>query len=246
MHSRIFSIILFCVLATAQHPFAASLAGIHLRDHDEEEILHLSNASWPSPRALGRNAARPSFDTSIYTPSFQPTTSQQEDWLPKLSFDTPTERNHPARRISLDHIQFLRHKESNLLPSPAILQCSEGFSALHSLRGRPPLVRSATTHTATSSIYSQSTAADSTFSKHARTMSSFSDDSSIFTPMKSPPLLGRTLSCKPSVPSIPEQYLPPPITSSLRNGGRPRRPRSRPRLVSKLSLYGLTTLLLSV
>ena len=193
------------MLATAKDPFAASLAGVHLRDHDEEEILHLSATSRPYPRGPAQNPERRSFDTSIYTPSLQATTSTQDDWLPKLSFDTPTERNHPARRISLNNMQLLRHKESNLLPSPAILQCSEGFGHVHSLRGRSLLIPSATTHTATSSIYSQSTATDSTFSKHARIMSSFSDDSSIFSPLKSPPPLVRTLSCKPSVPSIPEQ-----------------------------------------
>ena len=229
--SRIFSIVLFCMLAKVKTPLAASLAGVRMQNHEEEEILHLSPGSRPYLTDSTRNAERRSYDTSIYTPSLRDTAPAQEEWLPKLSFDTPTERNHPARRSSWNNLQPLRHKESDLLPSPAILRCPEGFSHLQNTRGQPPFLRSITIPTATSSIYSQSTVADSTFSKHARTMSSFSDDSSIYPSLKSPPPLGRTPSCKPSVPSIPEHYLSPSATDDAQIAGRPMRPRSRPRMV---------------
>ena len=224
----ILSIILFCMLASVEHPFAASLTGVGLRDHSEEEMLHLSTADWPSPSPPRGRAPRYSYDTSIYTPSFQSATPQQESWLPKLSFDTPTDRNHPVRRMTPDEIRPLRHKESDLLPSPAILR-SQVSSPVNSIRGRPGFKRSVT---ATSSIYSQATTADSTFSNRVSSVSSLSEDSNFFSPLKSPPPMARTFSCSPAVPSIPEQYRTPPTPNGAwtqeRSG-----PSSKKRIVSE-------------
>lgn len=218
------------MLALVKHPFAASLAGIHHQYHHKDVVLYLSTASWPGSTVPDMPAVRPSCDTSMYTPSFQGPVVLREDSLSKLEYEAQSQRSNSLHEISQDDIPLLRHKESNLLPSPIILQSPRGQSLVRNKRSRPPLKRNATTDTATSSVYSQPSETSSSFSNYASSMSSLSDNASAWTLGHSPPPPARTLWRKPLVPHIPQKYLSSPITTALCNDKPPARPNSRPHM----------------
>lgn len=222
---RIFSITLSCTSASAEHPFAASLAGIHLQDHHKDVILYLSTANWPG--SLGPDA-RPSFDTSIYTPSFKEPVIAQQPWPSGLDLGEDAHPSDSLHTVTLEDNLFLRHKESNLLPSPGIAQTPQGPSPLQSRRGGLPPGRSLTINTATSSIYSQPTDATLSYSKYASSMSSLNDNSSIWSLGRSPPPPPKTPWRKPSVPTIPQQYLSMPPHAALCTDKPPARPSPPP------------------
>lgn len=200
------------MLVLAKHPFAASLVGVHLHDHHKEVILYLSTASWPSPKFPDITS---SFDKRIYTPSIQGPFASHEEWLPNLSSAPPAQQSNLCYRSSLDENQLLRHKESNLLPSPIMAPSPQELRLLQSERSQPPLKRSATIQTVTSSVYSQSDETQSSLWKYASTKSSLSDDSRTCSLAHSPPPPARILSRKPSVPSVPPQYFALPVESTL-------------------------------
>ena len=182
---------------------------------------------------MKRTSSRASCDTSLYAASRRKSSSGPDDWLPKLSFEIPIPSKHPARQIAAERPSLLRSQsdQSALLPSNPSLshRPSQSTTNRRSDPSYPTHRRNQTIATTISSDYSQSTC-DSTFSHERPGNDSVSSNSSHGSPDKpddSQDINRPHRDSKPDVPKIPEQYRQPPM-HSLRNGGKPMRPRSRP------------------
>ncbi len=218
-------------LKTAERPFASSLLGVHIRDHEEEEELHLSTelSSTESSFNVSNNPSEKYFDVPICDPalySCPPKTPKSPprgrmSWLPPLKFQVPAETGHPALQRRPDQ-QTPTKSQTNLLPAsinhPPLPQIN-GMAAHTSLE------RSVTAATSSSSVYSRSMS-PSTLSRGPSILSSFPSTLSSFSSKSRSSTIKTSTSSRPSIPAIPEKYLHK--SHSLRNGGSPPRPGSRP------------------
>ena len=220
-------------LKTAERPFESSLLGVNTRAHDEEEELHLSTElnSTELSFTASNDPSEKYLDVPICDPALyssppkrpKPPPRGRISWLPPLKFQVPAETGHPALQHGSGQ-QTPTRSQTNLLPASISQTLSPQNAAV--VTGAS-LERSETTATSSSSIYSHSTSASTlshgpgTLSSFPSTLSSFSSESRTST-MKSL----SSNSTQPSVPAIPERYLHK--NHSLRNGGSPPRPGSRP------------------
>ena len=219
-------------LKMADRPFASSLLGVHIREHDEEdEELHLSTElnSTELSFTLSSNPSEKYFDVPICDPALYPSPPKRPkppprgriSWLPPLKFQVPAETGHPALQRKPDQ-QTLTRSQTNLLPaSISRLPLSQNTTAA----ARSPLHPNETNTTSSSSVYSRSTCA-STLSRGPSTLSSVPSTSSFFSSDTGSSTIKSSTSSRPNVPTIPERYLHK--SHSLRNGGSPPRPGSRP------------------
>ena len=139
-------------------------------------------------------------------------------WLPPLKFQVPAETGHPA----LQRKETLTRSQTNLLPASINrLPLPQSTTAA----ARSPLQPNETNTTSSSSVYSRSTSA-TTLSRGPSTLSSVPSTSSFFSSETGSSTIKSSTSSRPSVPTIPERYLHK--SHSLRNGGSPPRPGSRP------------------
>ena len=139
-------------------------------------------------------------------------------WLPPLKFQVPAETGHPA----LQRKETLTRSQTNLLPASINrLPLPQSTTAA----ARSPLHPNETNTTSSSSVYSRSTSA-TTLSRGPSTLSSVPSTSSFFSSETGSSTTKSSTSSRPSVPTIPERYLHK--SHSLRNGGSPPRPGSRP------------------
>ncbi len=218
-------------LKTAERPFASSLLGVHIREHEEEEELHLSTelSSTESSFNVSNNPSEKYFDVPICDPalySCPPKTPKSPprgriSWLPPLKFQVPAETGHPALQRRPDQ-QTPTKSQTNLLPAsinhPPLPQIN-GMAAHSSLK------RSVTAATSSSSVYSRSMS-PSTLSRGPSILSSFPSTLSSFSSKSRSSTIKTSTSSRPSIPAIPEKYFHK--SHSLRNGGSPPRPGSRP------------------
>lgn len=218
-------------LKTAERPFASSLLGVHIRNLDVEEELQLSTdlGSTEVSLTILSNPNEKYFDVPICDPDLytcppkppKPPPRGRISWLPPPKLQVPTETGHPALERRPDP-QTPTKSQTNLLPAsinrlplPPITRTA----------ARSTLKRSETAATSSSSVYSRSTCAStlsrgpSMLSPSLSTLSSSSSDSRSST-------IKSSASSRPSVPAIPERYCHK--SHSLRNGGNPPRPGSRP------------------
>ena len=218
-------------LKTAERPFASSLLGVHTRNHDEEEELHLSTelSSIESSFTVSNIPSEKYFDVPICDPALFPCPPKTPkspprgriSWLPPLRFQVPAETGHPAfqrrpvQQTPTKSQTNLLPASINHLPSPQITETAVQSS----------LERSETTATSSSSVYSRSIS-PSTLSCAPSTLSSFPSTLSSFSSKSRSSTIKSSTSSRPSVPLIPEKYLHK--SHSLRNGGSPPRPGSRP------------------
>lgn len=226
----IVSCIIVYALKTAERPFASSLLGVHVPNHNEEEELNLSTElnSTELSFTVSDNPSEKYLDAPICDPALyvrppkrpKPPPRGRISWLPPLKFQVPAEIGHPALQRRLDQ-QTPTRSQTNLLPAsvnhPPLAQIT-------TTGARPSLERSETTATSSSSVYSRSTSA-STLSRGPSTLSSFPSTLSSSS-SKSRSSTKSSASSRPSVPAIPERYRHK--SHSLRNGGSPPRPGSRP------------------
>lgn len=208
-------------LKTAERPFASSLLGVHVRSSNEEEELHLSTElnSTELSFTVSENSSEKYLDVPICDPALyscrprtpKPAPRGRISWLPPLKFQVPTEAGHPALQKRLDQLP----ESINHLSLPQITKTA----------ARSSLEYDATFPTSSSSVYSRSTSA-STLSHVPSTLSSFPSTLSSFSSNSRSSTIKSSTSSRPSVPTIPEKYLEK--SHSLRNGGSPPRPGSRP------------------
>lgn len=225
------SCIVVYALKTAGQPFASSLLGVHIRDHNEEEELHLSTElnSTELSFTVSNDSSEKYFDVPICDPPLYPSLPKRPkppprgriSWLPPLRFQIPAEIGHPALQRKLDQ-QTPARSQTNLLPA--------SIKHLPSPQNAIVVTRSSLEHndvnaTPSSSVYSRSTAA-STLSRDPSTLSSLPSTLSFFNSENGCSTIKSSASSTPSVPAIPERYLHK--SHSLRNGGSPPRPGSRP------------------
>ena len=219
-------------LKAAEWPFASSLLGVHIRQHDEEEEeLHLSTElnSTELTFTLSSNPSEKYFDVPICDPTLYPSQPKRPkppprgriSWLPPLKFQVPTETSHPALQRRPDQ-ETVTQSQTNLLPESInrLPLPQKTTTAARSLL-RP----NETNATAASSVYSRSTSA-STLARGPSTLSSVPSTSSYSSSETGSSTIKSSTSSRPSVPIIPERYLHK--SHSLRNGGSPPRPGSRP------------------
>ena len=223
--TRLNSCVLCFALKSSDRPFAASIIGISSRNHKEEKFDLSRQSSFattfesPSEKKSGIR----SFSTPV-TPTPQP--RGRRSWLPRLDFQLPPAYEQPPFQYGFDQIA-LALSQKTLLPHSLPRQNTNHFSRPSYSRSytsdsssnisRPTLSRSS------SSIYSSSTNAETDFLHNPRTASQTdrsSTRSARFRPEIAIP-----------VPAIPERYLHKSRT--LRNGGPPVRPGSRPSLPPK-------------
>lgn len=224
---------MFYALTHSDRPFAASLLGIHIKKLNVEQEVYLSSdLSTPSSEnSCEKSFAVPSCDPRYYSTVETPTPPPRvrRSWLPPLKFQAPLETDHPALRSLL--VPSTAASQTNLLPSPIYpSQATRSFT-------HPGLSRSHTAVTAASSIYSRETT-DSTCTVHSSAFNSYpSTLDSYLSSMSSLSLCSHPVGCglsgsnnvassRPSVPAIPEEYRH--RSHSLRDGGSPVRPGSRP------------------
>lgn len=222
--TSVVSFILFCALKVSNQPLAASLMGINSKFIEDEGKSHLlRQMSWTHSLAPSEKSFDlPLFDHVFDSPTSGPYPHQaRKSWLPPLSFQMPPGSSHPINNALMARPNLSR-SQTNLLP-PSINQGPRTPNQHAITTSHPPFARipAARSFSAPSSVYSHSTAA-STASRHPSTISSFSSVSSASSPLSTVSIA----SSKPEVPTIPEQYRRP--THSLRSGGRPLRPGSRP------------------
>ena len=206
-------------LKTAEQPFASSLLGVHIRNIDVEGELQLSTdlSSTELCLTVSGDPSKTYFDLPICDPDLYtcppkpPKTPPQGriPWPLPLKFQVPAETGHPAFQRRYDQAQTIQSSipatSIDHLPLPPITRtaaCSW-------------LERSERTAASSSSVYSGSTSLSSLPS----TVSSFNGNSRSST-------IKSSASSRPSIPAIPERYLHK--SHSLRNGGSPPRPGSRP------------------
>lgn len=219
---------LFYGIKTSHRPFAASLFGIHANRQAEEE-LQLSNqftfATFehvPSEKPC----SLPSCDPSLYSSPSSPTPLPRahRSWLPPLKFQPPLDSEHPALQHNAERLTLPR-TQTPLLPT-SIDQNALPYRQRSRTFSDPWFDRSNVTGTASSSVYSRSTSV-SDISRDSSKISYFSNGSCDGS-VRSHSLTPKIQSSKPKVPAIPARYRHP--SHSLRNGGQPLRPGSRPAL----------------
>lgn len=226
------SCVVVYALKTAERPFASSLLGVHVRDYEEEEEeLHLSTElnSTELSFTVSNNPSEKFFDMPICDPPLYPSLPKRPkplprgriSWLPPLRFQVPAETGHPALQRKTDQ-QTPTRSQTNLLPaSIKHLPSPENVTAV----ARSSLEHNEINATPSSSVYSHSTSA-STLSRGPSTLSSVPSTLSYFSSENGNSTIKSSTSSRPSVPAIPERYLHK--SHSLRNGGSPPRPGSRP------------------
>lgn len=219
-------------LKIAEQPFASSLLGVRIRDHDaEEEELHLSTElnSTELSFTVSNNPSEKYLDVPICDPALYPSPPKRPkppprgriSWLPPLKFQVPAETGHPALQQKPDQPTPTR-SQTNLLPA----SINHVPLPQHTIAAtRPSLDRSDMTATSSSSVYSRLTSA-STLSRAPSTLSSFPSTLSSISSECGSSTIKSSTSSRPSVPTIPERHLHK--SHSLRNGGSPPRPGSRP------------------
>lgn len=219
-------------LKTAEQPFASSLLGVRIRDHDaEEEELHLSTElnSTELSFTVSNNPSEKYLDVPICDPALYPSPPKRPkppprgriSWLPPLKFQVPAETGHPALQRKPDQPTPTR-SQTNLLPV-SINHVPLPQNTIAATRSS--LDRSDMTATSSSSVYSRLTSA-STLSRAPSTLSSFPSTLSSISSESGSSTIKSSNSSRPSVPAIPERHLHK--SHSLRNGGSPPRPGSRP------------------
>ena len=218
-------------LKTAERPFASSMLGVHMRNSDEEEELHLPTELDSTELSFtgSENPSEKYLDMPICDPDLyscppkrpKPPPRGRISWLPPLKFQVPAETGHPALQKRPDQ-QTPTRSQTNLLPASInhvpLLQIPKTAA-------RPSLECNETTATSSSSVYSRSTSAPAV-SRGPSTLSSFPSTLSSFSSNSRSSTIKSAASSRPGVPAIPERYLHK--SHSLRNGGSPPRPGSRP------------------
>ncbi|CAF9939166.1 MAG: hypothetical protein ALECFALPRED_007997 [Alectoria fallacina] len=218
-------------LKTAERPFASSLLGIHVSNHNKEE-LHLSTElnSTELSFTISDTPSEKYLDVPLCDPALYPCPPKRSkppprgrfSWLPPLKFQVPAETGHPAlqgpdQRTPAQSQTNLLRTSLNHLALPQITTTA----------ARSSLERRNTTATSSSSAYSRSTSAStSTLSRSPSTLSSFPSTVSSLSSKSRCSTMKSSTSSMPGVPAIPERYLHK--SHSLRNGGSPPRPGSRP------------------
>ena len=226
------SCVIVYALKTAEKPFASSLLGVYIREHDEEEEeLHLSTElnSTELSLTVSNNPSEKYFDVPICDPAMYPNPPKRPNppprgrisWLPPLRFQVPAETCHPALQRRPSQQTPIR-SQTNLLPASInhLPLPQATIPAAHS-----SLDTNETNTTSSSSMYSRSTFA-STLSRGTSTLSSVPSTPISFSSESVSSTSKSLTSSRPSVPAIPEKYLHK--SHSLRNGGSPPRPGSRP------------------
>ena len=143
-------------------------------------------------------------------------------WLPKMDFEIPTKREHMVIGHDYPRPTLARSETERSALLPTLPPTEASTSPRQSVNNKKTAkhARSQTLATVSSSVYS-STGAGSLFS-YVDSMSSMSEqDWSTCNRDKSKVVRD------PDAPLIPPRRRPP-MTNSLRNGGKPMRPRSRP------------------
>lgn len=216
---RLNSCVLCYALKSSDRPFAASSTGISSRNHNKEELDFSSRSSFATTfveKSLGIR----SFSTPVM-PTPQP--RGRRSWLPRLEFEPPPAYQHPPFQHGFDQM-VLALSHTNLLPHSLPRQTTNHF-------GRSPYSRSYTAESPSnisrptlgrrsSSEYSQSINAETDILNSPKTASQPDHQSTRSASFRSEVAI--------PVPAIPERYLDQSHT--LRNGGRPVRPGSRPSL----------------
>ena len=196
-----------------------------MRNRDEEEELHLSTEM---SLTVSNNSSEKYLDVPICDPTIYPSPPRRPkppprgriSWLPPLKFQVPAETGHPA--LQGIHDQQSTRSQTNLLPAPINhLPLPE----ITETGARCSLERDETTATSSSSVYSRSASA-TTLSREPSTLSSFPSTLSSFSSISPSNTMKSSTSSRPIVPAIPERYRHK--SHSLRNGGSPPRPGSRP------------------
>lgn len=219
---------LFYGIRTSDRPFAASLLGIHTNAQAEEE-LQLSNQftfATFEHAPIEKPLSLPSCDPSFYFSPSSPTSLPRahRSWLPPLKFQPPLDSEHPALQPSAER-QILSRTQTPLLPA-SIDHDTVPYRQRSRTFSDSSFNRSNATATASSSVYSRSTSM-SDISRNQSTLT-YSSGGACNGPVCSYSLTPKIQSPKPSVPAIPARYRHP--SHSLRNGGQPLRPGSRPAL----------------
>lgn len=142
-------------------------------------------------------------------------------WLPPLRIQVPAENGHPAAHRRPEH-QNPTRSQTNLLPASIN---HDPFPQNDAVAAHYSLECSETAAMSSSSLYSRSTSA-STLIRGPSTISSFPSTLSSLSSKSRSSTIKCSSSSTPSVPAIPERYLHK--SHSLRNGGSPPRPGSRP------------------
>ena len=225
------SCLLLYGIKNARRPFVASLAGIHSKAQYADQELQLSTEF--SFSTFEHSNGEKSLDLSSCDPSFyyaQSTPKQaaraHRSWLPPLMFQLPDEREYPALQPD-DEWPMVSRRSTPLLPPPPLNGNSLSRNKKASNASKSIFSTSRPSTRRTSSVYSRPTS-DSYFSRNASTLTSISSDSFDFA-LPNPALGSDKQSHPPSVPAmpaIPARYRHP--SHSLRNGGQPLRPGSRP------------------
>ncbi|KAK3171559.1 hypothetical protein OEA41_003643 [Lepraria neglecta] len=221
---RFNSCVLFYALKSSDRPFAASLIGINARNHVEEELDLSRQFSFAT---ASENPSEKNFGLHSCSTPVTPTPQRRgrRSWLPRLEFQLSPAYEHPPFQHGFDQMA-LAHSQTNLLPSlfprqpanhfslPSVSRSHTAESANHI--SRPSLSHSSRVTTISSSIYSHATNSETDFSRSLNTASHSYNSNT------------RSAGSRPEVPvpAIPERYLHKSHT--LRNGGRPVRPSSRP------------------
>lgn len=176
----------------------------------------------PIEKPFSLPSCDPSFYFAASTPTPLPRTHRS--WLPPLKFQPPLESEHPALQPIAERA-FLTRTQTPLLPT-SVDRDTLPYRQRPRTLSDSSFDRSNAAATASSSVYSRSTS-ESNISRNASTVSSFSSGS-CDAPVPSYLLSPRIRSSKMDVPAIPARYRHP--SHSLRNGGQPLRPGSRPAL----------------
>ena len=208
----------------------ASLAGIHSKAQTADQGVQLSDQF--SFSTFEHSIGEKSLDLSSCDPNSyytqrtpKPPARTHRSWLPPLKFQLPDEREHPALQ-SDDEWPIISRRSTPLLPAPlngsSLSRNRKASNVSKSIvsSSRPSTRR-------TSSVYSRPTS-ESCFSPNASTLTSISCDSFDFAiPNSTHGLEKHSHSPSvPAMPAIPARYRHP--SHSLRNGGQPLRPGSRP------------------
>ncbi|CAF9930600.1 hypothetical protein IMSHALPRED_008229 [Imshaugia aleurites] len=218
-------------MITAERPFASSLLGVHIRNSDEVEGVHLSTElnSMELTFTMSENPGEKYLDVPICDPAPYPSPLKRPkapargrvSWLQPLKFHVPAETGHPALQKTPGQ-QTPTRSQTNLLPA-SINQVP--LPQVTDTAARSSLECSEITTESSSSVYSRSTST-STLSHGPGMLSSFPSTPSFFSSNPRSSTIKCSTSFRPSVPAIPEKYLHK--SHSLGNGGSPPRPGSRP------------------
>ena len=220
----------FSLMRLTPQSFTASAIGIKSRFHmAKDDVLLLSeDNTWTRFRLGSSHSPRISCETIFCCPTLPPSARSQRDLrLPQLSFESLSALKNSETHTSQPERPTLERSQSDLSallppPSAALSECP----GLSSIQSCPIHRRSLTAATMLSSTFSQS-GSGSVFSKEGSesSVSSHSTrDSACWSDRGS-----FKRNSRPAVPRIPSKYRNQ-VSQSLRNGGRPMRPRSRPRM----------------